>query len=88
MIRYLDNKENITIKAGIILCMLLWCVSGIMCVLSVEEGSVEDEFVEDVSVEDGGLCIVILIFLSAVCFVGISALMEDYTNDDLQKDSA
>ena len=48
MIRYLDNKENITIKAGIILCMLLWCVSGIMCVLSVEEGSVEDEFVEDV----------------------------------------
>ena len=73
MIRYLDNKENITIKAGIIFCMFMWCVSGIMCALSVE---------------DIGLCIVILICLSAMCFVGISALVEDYTNEDLQKDSA
>jgi len=89
MIRYLDNKENITIKAGIILCMLLWCVSGIMCALSVEDEYVEDRYVEEEYVdEDIGLCIVILIFLSAMCFVGISALMEDYSNDDLQKDSA
>ena len=63
------DKNNF-MKAGIIFCMLLWCVSGIMCALSVE---------------DEGLCIVILIFLSAMCFVGISALMEDYTNEDLQK---
>jgi len=66
------DKNNF-MKAGIILCMFLWCVSGIMCVLSVE---------------DIGLRIVILIFLSAVCFVGTFAVMEDYTNEDLQKDSA
>ena len=64
--------KNRFMKAGIIFCMFLWCVSGILCALSVE---------------DIGLCIVILICLSAMCVVGISALMEDYSNDDLQKDS-
>ena len=64
-----DDKKNF-MKAGIIFCMFLWCISGIMCAL----------FVEDI-----GLRIVILICLSAMCFVGISALMEDYTDEDLQK---